>query len=143
MRAACWSCVAVLLVACLLALSLTPGSVAPVAQAGDDSSSEEPMLVHDVYFTLSDPSPEARDALVAACDEHLTEHPGTLFYACGTVSDLDREVNDRDWDVGLHIVFEDRAAHDRYQTSDRHVRFVDENRGVWSTVRVFDTDCAR
>jgi hypothetical protein len=48
-------------------------------------------------------------------------------------------VNDRDWDVGLHIVFTDRAAHDRYQDAQRHHQFVAESKPNWKRARVFDT----
>jgi quinol monooxygenase YgiN len=98
-------------------------------------------LVHNVYFSLKDKSPAARDALLAACRRHLTDHPGTVFFAVGTLSDLDRPVNDRGFDVGLHIVFRDRAAHDAYQTHPRHLQFIEENKAGWSQVRVFDSDC--
>ena len=53
---------------------------------------------------------------------------------------LDRPVNDRDFDVGLHVVFEDRAAHDEYQPSERHEKFIAENKHLWNKVRVFDSD---
>jgi hypothetical protein len=101
-----------------------------------------PMLVHDVYFTLNDSSPAARQKLVEACDKYLTGHPGTVFYATGVVSDLDRPVNVRDWDVGLHVVFVDQAAHDVYQTAPRHLKFIEENKADWKSVRVFDTSVA-
>ena len=56
---------------------------------------------------------------------------------------LQREVNVRDWDVGLHIVFESRAAHDTYQTAPDHLKFIAENKPTWKQVRVFDTDGER
>ena len=98
------------------------------------------MLAHNVFFTLNDNSPEARQKLVAACEKYLTDHPGTVFFACGTVADLDRPVNQRDFDVGLHMVFKDRKAHDDYQAAPRHKQFIEENRSNWKLVRVFDTD---
>ncbi len=53
-------------------------------------------LVHSVFFLLKDNSPVAIHSLVAACHKYLTNHPGTVFYAAGTCSDLSRPVNDRD-----------------------------------------------
>ena len=53
--------------------------------------------------------------------------------------ELDRPVNVRDWDVGLHIVFKNKEAHDRYQQAERHKKFIEENKDNWKTVRVFDT----
>jgi uncharacterized protein YwqG len=98
------------------------------------------LLVHNVYFTLHDPSPAARDRLVRACRTLLAPHAGILFFACGGRDDeLTRDVNDREFDVGLHIVFADRAAHDAYQTTPEHLRFIDENKAGWKRVRVFDS----
>lgn len=99
------------------------------------------MLAHNVYFTLKDRTPAAREALVAACKRYLTGHPGTLFFACGVLEpELSRPVNDRDFDVALHLIFATRADHDTYQDSPRHVAFVEENRGGWVRARVFDSD---
>jgi hypothetical protein len=98
------------------------------------------MIVHDVYFALKDNSTESRQKLLAACKKYLTEHPGTVSFHVGVLAaDLERPVNDRDWDVGLHIVFKDRAAHDKYQDADRHKQFIEENKEGWKKVRVFDT----
>ena len=98
------------------------------------------VLAHDVYFSLSDASPKARAELVAACKKYLTGHEGTVYFSVGTLAaDLDRPVNDRDFDVALHVYFEDRAAHDRYQEAPRHKQFIDEQQANWKKVRVFDS----
>ena len=98
-------------------------------------------LAHMVYFKLKDSSPEGVERQLAACRKYLTDHPGTLVFGIGRrTADLEREVNDRDFDVGLHMVFESRAAHDRYQVHPRHVQFIEENKPYWSKVRVFDAD---
>ena len=98
------------------------------------------MLAHSVYFLLKDRSPEAAAALVAACREHLAGHPGEVAFSTGTLAEYDRHVNDRDWDVMLLIVFDSRSAHDRYQESPRHTRFIAANAPHWARVRVFDAD---
>ena len=101
------------------------------------------MLSHVVYFTLKDRSTTAIAALVAACREHLTGHPGEIAFGVGTcAADYDREVNDRYWDVALTIVFESQAAHDSYQTAPRHGQFIAENAPTWAKVRVFDATVA-
>ena len=98
------------------------------------------MLAHNVFFTLKDRTDEARRTLIVACQEHLTGHPGTVFFACGTLAEgLDRPVNDLEFDVALHLIFEDRAAHDAYQDAPRHLRFVERNKDTWAKVRVFDS----
>jgi hypothetical protein len=99
------------------------------------------MLAHNVYFLLKDRSDAARAAMVAACEKYLVNHPGVLFFACGTLQDdLDRPVNDRDFDVALHLVFDGRASHDLYQDAPIHKVFIEENRENWARVRVFDSN---
>ena len=57
-------------------------------------------------FFGHDNSPANVQKLVAACKKHLSGHNGEVFFAAGTLcEDLKREVNDTDWHVGLHIVF--------------------------------------
>ncbi len=98
-----------------------------------------PRLAHIVYFTLHDPAPAKIDALVAACHKYLTVQPGIVFFGAGPcVSDLDRPVNDREWHVGLHVIFESRQHHDDYQVDPTHKIFIDENKATWAKVRVFD-----
>ena len=98
------------------------------------------MLSHNVFFTLADPTEQKRDKLIAACKEHLSGHPGTVFFACGKLEpELARPVNDRDFHVALHVVFTDRASHDAYQEDTRHHRFIEENKDGWASVRVFDS----
>ncbi|MCA9212133.1 MAG: Dabb family protein [Planctomycetales bacterium] len=95
---------------------------------------------HMVYFTLKDSSDEAIDALIAGCDEFLTDHPGTVLYSSGKLADTTRPVNDRGFHVALHIVFDSREAHDAYQVAPRHDAFIAKFKDNWERVRVFDSD---
>ena len=52
-------------------------------------------------------------------------------------------MNDRDYDIALVVVFEDRASHDAYQAAPRHHQFIDQCRAMWKKVRVFDADVTR
>jgi hypothetical protein len=98
------------------------------------------LLNHDVFFTLKDNSPAAADALLAACRKYLTVQPGIVFFSCGKREPaLSRDVNDRDFDVALHVVFTDRAAHDAYQDDPSHDQFIAEMKPNWAKVRVFDS----
>ena len=100
----------------------------------------EPMLAHNVFFSLHDSSEAARAKLVASCKKYLANHPGTVFFACGTLAtSLRRPVNDLQFDVALHVVFESQAAHDAYQVAPLHQEFVNENKDTWKNVRVFDS----
>ncbi|HLU47910.1 MAG TPA: Dabb family protein [Planctomycetota bacterium] len=101
------------------------------------------MLLHNVYFTLSNPTEEACEALVEACRKYLKDHPGIVFFAAGRLEpELARSVNDRDFHIALHIAFSDREAHDRYQSAPDHKRFIEECSPGWARVRVFDSICS-
>lgn len=96
-------------------------------------------LSHDVYFSLKDNSVQGKQKLIAACKKYLTDHPGTVWFAVGPIaSEMKRDVNDRDFDVALHIVFQNKAAHDQYAKAARHMKFIDETQETWKKVRVFD-----
>ena len=98
------------------------------------------MLSHDVFFTLIDSSPSAATRLIDSCHALLRDHPGVIFFSVGTRdADLDRDVNDCEFHVGLHVVFEDRASHDSYQDAPDHHAFIEENEDNWGAVRVFDS----
>ncbi|MCI0701537.1 MAG: Dabb family protein [Planctomycetia bacterium] len=98
------------------------------------------MIGHMVYFKLKDNTPENRKKLVDACEKYLANHDGVIFFSAGVISDdFKRDVNDRDWDVALHLVFVDKAAHDKYQDHKEHLKFIDENKANWAKVRVFDS----
>ena len=97
-------------------------------------------LAHLVYFTLKETSPENREALIASCHKYLTDHPGTLHFAVGPrVEAYDRPVNDTDFDVALVMLFASEADQERYQESDQHRQFLDDQLANCSQVRVFDS----
>lgn len=99
----------------------------------------EVMLAHSVYFTLIDNSAKAKQNLVEACKKYLSGHTGMVCFAAGALADdIAWDVSDRDFDVALHLVFRNRAAHDQYQDSDRHLKFIQENEGNWKRIRAFD-----
>ena len=111
-----------------------------LAKKRNDAVAEQ-QLAHIVYFTLRENSPGRMEELCAACRYYLTGHDGTVYFSVGTlVPDLDREVNQRDFDVALHLVFSDRQSHDLYQVSERHQKFIELNRDNWSQVRVYDSN---
>ena len=97
------------------------------------------MMAHMVYFTLNDPTAANKDALIAACHKYLTGHEGTVFYAAGPrAEDADRDVNDKDFDVALQMVFDSKASQDKYQTHARHLEFIKAAKPLYKSVRVFD-----
>ncbi|MFN0197442.1 MAG: Dabb family protein [Planctomycetaceae bacterium] len=97
------------------------------------------MLAHMVYFSLIDDSPQACQKIIDSANELLTGLEGILFLGIGTlIPDLARPVNVRDFQVGIHVIFRDRAAHDAYQVHPKHQQFIADNKANWKLARVFD-----
>lgn len=129
-----------LLLSMLVAMSLYWGYRAGTSTAADTKEKAPPMLAHNVFFSLKESNDKNRAHLMEECQKYLANHEGTVYFAAGTVvADLDRPVNDRDWDVGLHLVFQDRECHDKYQVAKTHLEFIERNKDSWSKVRVFDS----
>ena len=98
------------------------GAILPVAEAG------EPQLAHAVYFTLKDSSPKSREAFIASCEKYLTGHRGAVSFTIGTIAeDVKEPVSDREFDVALHVVFEDKAMLAEYLKSERHNKRSEEH----------------
>jgi len=98
------------------------------------------MHLHNVFFSLKDTSSASVESLLNDCQQYLSVQSGIVSISCGVrESELAREVNDQDFDVSLHILFETRSDHDAYQTDEQHQIFIDRNQDNWAKVRVFDT----
>lgn len=118
----------------LLALAIVAGLAArPVEDEG-------PKLAHMVFFTLKDHSKAARERFVASCHKYLSGHDGVEHYSIGVIAeDVEEPVSVRDFDVALHLVFEDKDAEAAYIVSARHKQFIEANKDAWAKVRVFDS----
>ena len=109
----------------------------------DGSVPANPMIGHMVFFKLKDATAANKKKLVDACNKYLSNMDGVAFFSAGVLADeLNQPVNDRDWDVALHVVFTDKAAHDKYQTHANHLKFIAENKDLWTKVRAFDSELA-
>ena len=101
--------------------------------------SGEMSIAHMVYFTLKDDSQAAKDHLVEGCYQYLTNHRGVTFFAAGSRAEaLNQDINDRDFHVGLHMVFRSQEYVGLYLNNSRHLEFVDMFEDNWQQVRVFD-----
>jgi hypothetical protein len=124
----------ILLVAAVALMAILGSAKANAAEKAQS------MLSHNVYFSLKDNSPQAKQTLIAACKKYLTDHPGTVWFSVGPIAqEMKRDVNDRDFDVALHVIFKNKAAHDQYAKAERHLKFIEETKDNWKKVRVFDS----
>jgi hypothetical protein len=101
---------------------------------------DEQNLSHAVYFTLKDASAAAVENFIEECCKYLKEHPGVIYFSVGRiVPEHNRDVNVKDFQVGLQVVFANKSYHDKYQVAEDHKIFLDRNKDKWSKVRIFDT----
>jgi hypothetical protein len=123
-----------------LAAAVLVAAVVGVSLAKDTAAKTEPQMGHMVFFTLKDRTPAARAKLADLCNKYLNDHKGTTYFSVGTLAEeFDRDVNDREFDVALHLVFENKAAYDVYADHPRHLEFIKQGKDTWAKVRVFDS----
>lgn len=97
------------------------------------------MFIHLVYFWLNKDAPAgAREQIAADCRTLLAEIPGVKHVWAGHPAMTPRDVVDNSYDVGLCVVLDDKAAHDVYQTHEKHLAFISRNKAHWQRVQVYD-----
>ncbi len=99
-----------------------------------------PQVAHLVFFTLQDNSIYARQQLIRDAYAWLRGHKGVVYFSAGERAlSMQRPVNDLEFDVSVHIVFDSAESYDAYQTSKQHLEFIQRNESNWKQVRVFDS----
>ena len=98
------------------------------------------MHVHNVYFWLKQ---NLDSDAIAAFEQGLAElakdsviKSGYYGKPAGTA----RDVVESSYSYGLVFVFDDLAAHDRYQVGAVHQKFVEEHLSKWERVVVYDIE---
>jgi len=128
--------------AAVLCLAVVAAAQPLLAAEGKNAPQRSPAqaVVHTVFFSLKSPTPEAREKLIEACKKYLSRHEGQSSFQVGQrAEEYARDVNDKDFDVAITMVFRSREALDVYATHPRHLRFIEECKDGWKSVRVFDS----
>lgn len=99
------------------------------------------MLVHSVFFWLrEDLSDAERAAFRKGVDTLATIGSAEAVYVGTPAATAERPVVDTTYDIGLTVVAKDVAAHDVYQEDPIHLAFVNEFKGYWTKVMIYDVD---
>ena len=97
------------------------------------------MFTHVVFFWLKhDSLAGAREQLLTDCRDLLGKIPDVRHFWTGPPAMTPRDVVDNTYDVGLCVVLDDVAGHDRYQTHALHLEFIARNKPHWQRVQVYD-----
>lgn len=109
------------------------------------SGSSGKAIAHDLYFTLKDNSEENRAALIAEAKRCLAPHPGIAYFSTGVMTeDLKKGLFvDSDFDVVVHMVFENRQALKTYAKTKLHNEFVAQQSNKFKKFRIFDSEVER
>lgn len=96
------------------------------------------MLTHHVLFWLkSDTSEEQKKAFREGL-ESLQKVETVVSMYVGTPAPIERAVVDTTYTFSLLIVFKDLAGHDVYQVHAVHKAFLEEFRGLFEKVIIYD-----
>src|SRR5688572_5199850 len=97
------------------------------------------MFVHVVLFWLKPGTPESeREQIVKDANDLLKKIPSVRHIWTGRPAMTPREVVDNSYDVGLCVLYDDRAGHDLYQAHDLHVQFVARRKPTLQKIVVYD-----
>lgn len=97
------------------------------------------LFCHAVFFYMAEGASSAdAQQIAAACHRLLSDIPGVRRLQTGTPAGTPRAVVDNSYGVALYVELEDAQAHDIYQQHPNHLRFIEENKALWSRVQVYD-----
>lgn len=97
---------------------------------------------HIVHFWLKDEhaTGEAFDNVLAGV-RTLADSPNVSTARVGVPAGTPREVVDNSYSIQIVVTFEDKAAHDRYQSPEDavHQAFIDNYKQCWTKVVIYDS----
>lgn len=97
------------------------------------------MLTHVVFFWLKPGLAAEERARFETGVRSLLSIPNLVTGSVGRPAPTEvRPVIDRSYDFGLLTVFKDLAAHDAYQVDPIHLAFIEQCKGYWTRVQVYD-----
>lgn len=98
------------------------------------------MHIHNVYFWLkNDLDSEAKTSFEEGLNS-LCHDPNAESGYFGKPADTQRDVVENSYSYSLMLFFDDLPAHDRYQISPVHNKFVKAHQSKWQQVVVYDVD---
>ena len=102
---------------------------------------EKGTFAHNVYFWLKDPENILeREAFKESLFKFINNSEFIKTKMVGTPADTDRGVIDNTYTFSLILTFENKAAQDKYQVEDVHLKFIEESSDLWEKVLVYDSE---
>jgi hypothetical protein len=97
-------------------------------------------LVHHVFFWLKEPkNPAVRKQFEQALNDLLKVETIKFSHVGIPAGTESRDVVDHSYTYSMITFFDSQKGQDTYQVDPIHVKFVEENKHLWSKVVVYDT----
>lgn len=97
------------------------------------------MLVHHVLFWLKSDTTEDQKQAFRKSLETLENVETVKSFHVGVPSTIQRAVVDSSYTFSLVLSFDDLAGHDVYQVHSLHKAFLEECRGLFEKVVIYDS----
>ena len=98
------------------------------------------MLAHHVLFWLKADTTEEQKSAFRKGLESLQNIETVKHFHVGTPAPIERAVVDTTYTFSLVLFFEGMEGHDVYQVHDLHKAFLDEFRGLFEKVIIYDAN---
>lgn len=96
--------------------------------------------IHQIYFRLSDRTPQTFDTFVQSCWELLSQHHGLEDFRLGFRDfEMQRAVSDQQFDISVTMVFESIDSYMLYRQHPDHQRWITLYGSMSLSRRVFDS----
>lgn len=97
-------------------------------------------FAHMFFFQLSDTSPELVNRFIELCRKYLGGHPGQRHFSIGVRAlEIHRDVSGTNFEVSVHMIFDDIDAFNTYSESPTHEDFITESAGMSPERIVYDS----
>lgn len=97
-------------------------------------------LYHHVYLWLSeDVASEGAQAVADSARKYLTSIPGVQNLVVAAPAGVDLPMVEGGYSVALLMEFTDAATLESYEAHPDHVRFVEENKHLFSRIQVYNS----
>jgi len=96
------------------------------------------MISHHVLFWLKTDTTEDQKIAFKKSLQTLEKIESVTAFHVGTPAPIERAVVDTTYTFSLVIFFEDMAGHDVYQVHELHQAFLEEFRGLFDRVVIYD-----
>jgi hypothetical protein len=98
------------------------------------------MFIHHVFFWLKEALSEQDIKAFEKGVSSLLQIEHIKTGDVGKPASTNRPIIDTSYTYSLLLVFEDQAAHDRYQPHPVHEKFIQDCAHLWSRVLIYDSE---